>query len=123
MLCLLRSHPRKLKSLFIHDPLSVLPAEKMITLFAQKFWIQDLANVFIEHDLMQNWNEFLQDVANEIVSTTCIREYGSTLYVGMTREKNGAKLNAYISFTLKRRLKLSSKPHEATKGLFCLVQD
>ena len=34
-----------------------------------------------------------------------------------------AKLNAYISFTLKRRLKLSSKLHKATKGLFYLVQD
>ena len=27
-----------------------------------------------------------------------------------------AELNAYISFTLKRRLKLSSKPHEAMKA-------
>ena len=34
-----------------------------------------------------------------------------------------AKLNAYISFTLKRRLKLSSKPHEAIVGLFYLVRD
>ena len=35
-----------------------------------------------------------------------------------------AELNAYInSFTLKRRLKLSSKPHEAIKGLFYLVHD
>ena len=34
-----------------------------------------------------------------------------------------AGLNAYISFTLKRRLKLSSKPHEAIEGLFCLVHD
>ena len=53
-----------------------------------------------------------------------IREYGSTLYVGMTREKTmAAELNAYISFTLKRRLKLSSKPHNAIEGLFCLVYD
>ena len=28
-----------------------------------------------------------------------------------------AELNAYISFTLKRRLKLSSKPHEAIEGV------
>ena len=28
-----------------------------------------------------------------------------------------AELNAYISFTLKRRLKLSSKPHEAIEVL------
>ena len=34
-----------------------------------------------------------------------------------------AELNAYISFTLKRRLKLSSKPHEAIGGLFYLVHD
>ena len=34
-----------------------------------------------------------------------------------------AKLNAYISFTLKRRLKLSSKPHEAIEDLFSLVHD
>ena len=36
-----------------------------------------------------------------------------------------AELNAYISFTLKRRLKLSSKPHEAMyiEGLFYLVHD
>ena len=33
-----------------------------------------------------------------------------------------AELNAYISFTLKRRLKLSSK-HEAIEGLFYLVHD
>ena len=32
-----------------------------------------------------------------------------------------AELNAYISFTLKRRIKLSSKPHEAIEGLFYLV--
>ena len=32
-------------------------------------------------------------------------------------------LNAYNSFTLKRRLKLSSKLHKATKGLFYLVYD
>ena len=31
-----------------------------------------------------------------------------------------AELNAYISFTLKRRLKLSSKPHEAIEGLLYL---
>ena len=35
----------------------------------------------------------------------------------------GAKLNVYISFTLKCRLKLSSKPHEAIEGLFYLVHD
>ena len=34
-----------------------------------------------------------------------------------------AELNASISFTLKRRLKLISKPHEAIEGLFYLVQD
>ena len=34
-----------------------------------------------------------------------------------------AELNAYISFTLNRRLKLSSKPHEAIGGLFYLVYD
>ena len=35
-----------------------------------------------------------------------------------------AELNAYISLTLKRRLKLSSKPHEAIVGLFYfLVHD
>ena len=34
-----------------------------------------------------------------------------------------AELNAYISFTLKRRLKLSSKHHEAIEGLFYLVHD
>ena len=34
-----------------------------------------------------------------------------------------AELNAYISFTLKRRLRLSSKPHEAIEGLFFLVHD
>ena len=34
-----------------------------------------------------------------------------------------AELNAYISFTLKRRLKLSSKSHEAIEGLFYLVYD
>ena len=32
-----------------------------------------------------------------------------------------AELNAYISFTLKRRLKLSSMPHEPIEGLFYLV--
>ena len=53
--------------------------------------------------------------------TSTIREYGSTLYVGMTREKIAAELNAYISFTLKRRLKVSSKPHKAIEGLFYLV--
>ena len=34
-----------------------------------------------------------------------------------------AELNAYISFTLKRRLKLSSKTHEAIVGIFYLVHD
>ena len=34
-----------------------------------------------------------------------------------------AELNAYISFMLKRRLKLSSKPYEAIEGLFYLVHD
>ena len=34
-----------------------------------------------------------------------------------------AELNAYISFMLKRRLKLSSKPHDASEGLFYLVHD
>ena len=34
-----------------------------------------------------------------------------------------AELNAYISFTLKRWLKLSSEPHEAFEGLFYLVYD
>ena len=36
-----------------------------------------------------------------------------------------AELNAYISSTLKRWLKLSSKPHEleAIEGLFYLVHD
>ena len=34
-----------------------------------------------------------------------------------------AELHAYISFMLIRRLKLSSKPHEATEGLFYLVHD
>ena len=34
-----------------------------------------------------------------------------------------AELNAYISFTLNRRLKLSSKHHEAIGGLFYLVYD
>ena len=28
-----------------------------------------------------------------------------------------AELNAYVSFTLKRRLKLSSKPHEAIEAI------
>ena len=49
-----------------------------------------------------------------------IREYGNTLYVGKTRGKMAAKLNMYNSFMLKCRLKLSSKPHEATVGLFYL---
>ena len=57
-------------------------------------------------------------VAFELCHTE-IREYGSTLYV----EKMAAELKAYISFTLKRRLKLSSKPHEAIEGLFYLVHD
>ena len=34
-----------------------------------------------------------------------------------------AELNAYISYTLKRRLKLSSKPHEAIEGLLYLVHE
>ena len=34
-----------------------------------------------------------------------------------------AELNAYISFTPKRRLKLSSKPTEAIEGLLYLVHD
>ena len=34
-----------------------------------------------------------------------------------------AELNAYISFTLKRRLKLSLKPHEAIEGLYYLGHD
>ena len=34
-----------------------------------------------------------------------------------------AELNAYISFTLKRWLKLSSNLQKATKGLFYLVYD
>ena len=34
-----------------------------------------------------------------------------------------AELNAYISFTLKHRLKLSSKPHDVIEGLFYLVHD
>ena len=34
-----------------------------------------------------------------------------------------AELNAYISFTLKRPLKLSSKPHEAIEALLYLVHD
>ena len=34
-----------------------------------------------------------------------------------------AELNAYISFKLKRRLKLTLKPHEAIEGLFYLVHD
>ena len=34
-----------------------------------------------------------------------------------------AKLNAYISFTLKRLLKLTSMPHEPIEGLFYLVYD
>ena len=33
------------------------------------------------------------------------------------------ELNAYVSFTLKHRLKLSSKPHVAIEGLFYLVPD
>ena len=33
-----------------------------------------------------------------------------------------AKLNAYISFTLNRRLKLSSKPHEAIGGYWRLLE-
>ena len=34
-----------------------------------------------------------------------------------------AAVNVYITFTLKRRLKLSSKLHKATEGLFYLVYD
>ena len=34
-----------------------------------------------------------------------------------------AELNAYISFTLNHRLKLSSKLHEAIERLFYLVHD
>ena len=34
-----------------------------------------------------------------------------------------AELNVCISFTLKRRLKLSSKPHKVIEGLFYLVHD
>ena len=34
-----------------------------------------------------------------------------------------AELNAYISFTVKRRLKFSSKPRDAIEGLFYLVHD
>ena len=34
-----------------------------------------------------------------------------------------AELNAYNSFTLKRRIKLGSKPHKAIEGLFYLVHD
>ena len=52
-----------------------------------------------------------------------ISESTVVLYVGMTRVKMAAELNAYISFTLKRQLKLSSQPHEATEGLFYLVHD
>ena len=34
-----------------------------------------------------------------------------------------AEINVYISFTLKRRLKLSSKSHEPIEGLSYLVHD
>ena len=37
--------------------------------------------------------------------------------------KMAAELNAYISFTLKRRLQPISKPHKAIEGLFYLVHD
>ena len=53
-----------------------------------------------------------------------IRECGSTLYVGMTRGGNGGRKRVHwFTFMLKRRLKLSSKPHEAIEGLFYLVHD
>ena len=65
---LLKSYPRKFQSLFVCDPLCKLTAEQMITLFHPQLSTPGSNRRIIEDDLIQNWNEFLQDVSNEMIT-------------------------------------------------------
>ena len=65
---LLKSYPGTFRSLFVHDPLCKLTAEEMIMLFHPQFSTPGSSRRVIEDDLIQNWNEFLQDVSHGIIS-------------------------------------------------------
>ena len=65
---LLKCHPKKCQSLFVHNTWCKLTAEQMITLFHPQFSATGSSRRVIEDDLIQNWNEFLQDVSNGMIS-------------------------------------------------------
>ena len=66
---LLKTYPGKFRSLFVHDSACKLTAEQMIMLFHPQLSTTGSSRRVIEDDLIQNWNEFLQDVSHGIIST------------------------------------------------------
>lgn len=65
---LLKSHPKKCRSLFAHNAWCKITAEQMITLFHTQLSTLGSSRCVIEDDFIQDWNEFLQDVSNGIIS-------------------------------------------------------
>lgn len=66
---LLKTYPGKFRSLFVHDSACKLTAEQMIMLFHPQLSTTGSSRRVIEDDLIQNWNEFLQDVSHGIIKS------------------------------------------------------
>lgn len=74
ILSLIRLHSLKMKSLFVYDENDEPSVELMIALFDIQFSPSGSSKRITEEDTVQNWNEFLQDLGNNIISE-CIDLY------------------------------------------------
>ena len=78
ILSLIRQHPEKMKSLFVNDERDELSTELMIALFDIQLSPSGSSKRIIEEDTVQYWNEFLQDLANHVISK-CVYSYTQIL--------------------------------------------
>lgn len=68
VISLIKSHPDKIKSLFVHDPrYSQLTVDQMVALFEVVYSLQGSSKRVKEEATFMHYNEFLNDVANGAV--------------------------------------------------------
>ena len=72
ILDLVKSHPKDMAALFVHDSTSKLTAEIMMGLFSMRFSPVGSSKRIAEESVIQNWNEFLQDLDQGVISKSCL---------------------------------------------------
>ena len=68
ILKLVRQHPNEMRSLFVYNEGIELTVDKMMELFQIKLSPPECNQRLKEEDVVQLWNEFIQDLAHGMIS-------------------------------------------------------